>query len=138
MLPDARDRLTIRASRRIGRQTRTGPSAYGDERGRDNLTNRRTVAVLHSGNLATLLGSVSLHPEWRPTKRTHPSPMAALRSGQHLATRRASLAFTTVIAVMFTMRRTVAAGVNICADAAQPSSIGPMPTLWPAADFSRL
>ena len=37
-------------------------------------------------------------------------------------------ASTTVIAVILTIRRTVAAGVMICAGAAHPSKIGPMAT----------
>ncbi len=48
------------------------------------------------------------------------------------------LASTTVSAVMLTMRRTVAAAVKICAGAAQPSRIGPIATLLPAADLSKL
>ena len=59
----------------------------------------------------------------------------ALTSLRALASR---LASTTVTAVMLTMRRTVAAGVRICAGAAQPNKMGPMATLWPAADLSRL
>jgi hypothetical protein len=50
----------------------------------------------------------------------------------------ALLASTTVTAVILTMRRTVAAGVRMCAGAAQPSRMGPMATLWPAADLSKL
>src|ERR1035437_10268813 len=50
----------------------------------------------------------------------------------------AELASTTVTAVILTMRRTVAAGVKMCACAPQPSRIGPMATLLPAADLSML
>lgn len=49
-----------------------------------------------------------------------------------------TFACTTVSAAMFTMRRTVTDGVSTFTGAAQPSRIGPIATLWPAAVLSRL
>lgn len=61
-----------------------------------------------------------------------------LRRAAPGAAQRLELAITTVKAVMFTMRHTVADGVRMFTGAAQPSSMGPMATLLPAAVFSRL
>ena len=51
---------------------------------------------------------------------------------------RVALASATVSAVMLTMRRTVAVGVNMCTGLAAPSSTRPMAMPPPAVVFSRL
>ena len=81
-------------------------------------------------------GHGGAHSRGGPSHRVAAQIDQVLHANRRLPAPR--LASTTASAVMLTMRRTVAAGVRMCAGAAQPSRIGPIATLWPAADFSRL
>jgi len=74
----------------------------------------------------------------RVTEATSHANAALVRCSGGYTDARPAWASATVMAVMLTMRRTVAEGVSTCTGRSAPSSTGPMAMPPPAATFSRL